>query len=371
VLIQSVIADKKVISRSANESEKMRKQDSERPHFLTFPISHLFIPPGRGELEFKYTALSYTAPEKNRFKYRLEGLDADWVDAGNRRAAFYNNTPPGDYTFRVIACNNDGVWNTIGSSVKLTLHPHYWQTWWFKSFGAIACLSLVASSARYLTKRRLRWKLQQLEQQHAVEKERTRIARDMHDDLGARLTQIMLMSDHSKQKETMDEVRVTLGKISHTARNVVDNLDALVWSANPVNDSIDKLIAYIYEFAPAFLQMSSVRCRFDVPDEIPDGPLSAEVRHNLFLVIKETLHNIVKHAGASNVDIALRHEANVLTVTIKDNGKGFLPESISTFGNGLKNMEQRMKQVGGSFCLTSAPGKGTRVRMEIPLHLNP
>ena len=143
------------------------------------------LPPGRGEWEIHYTALSFQAANKNRFRYKLDGVDPDWVDADTRRVAYYNNIAPGTYTFHVTACNNNGIWNPTGTKLKLTLHPHYWQTWWFKSFIVIASLSTAAAGARYVTTKRMQLKLERIEQQHAIERERTRIAKDIHDDLGA------------------------------------------------------------------------------------------------------------------------------------------------------------------------------------------
>ncbi|MGI8967038.1 MAG: two-component regulator propeller domain-containing protein, partial [Limisphaerales bacterium] len=152
------------------------------------------FPPGRGELEFHYTALSFSAPEKNLFKYKLEGVDSDWVEAGTRRIAHYNNVKPGDYNFRVQGCNNDGVWNEEGASLAVVLLPHFWQAKWFIGFVTLLAVSFVAGTVRYATWKKVQEKLFHLEQQHVLEKERTRIARDMHDDLGARLSEILLLS---------------------------------------------------------------------------------------------------------------------------------------------------------------------------------
>jgi len=334
-------------------------------HSPTYPLT---VPPGRGELEFHYTALSYTVPEKNRFKYKLEGFDSDWVEAGTRRTAFYNNTPPGSYTFRVIAGNNDGVWNELGENVKFTLQPHLWQRWWFRFLVAVTGLFFAASGARYVTKKRMQLRFKRLEQQHTIEKERSRIARDMHDDLGAHLTEILLLSNLTrKNKDQAAEVETYVAKISDVAQGVIDSLHAIVWAVNPKNDTLDKLILYICDHAQSFLKLSSIRCRLDMPLEQPQSPLSSEVRHNLFLVVKEALNNIAKHAQASEVWLRFEIDGPVFSLSIEDNGKGFSPAAATETGNGLQNMRKRIENVGGEFSLSSQPGKGTRIQLAMPL----
>lgn len=313
--------------------------------------------------------MSFTAPEENQFRYKLEGYDRDWVDAGARRAAYYNNLSPGDYTFRVMACNNDGVWNSHGPTVVLSLQPHLWQTLWFRFAVTSLGLCLAAATARYATRKRMQAQLLQLEQQHAIEKERTRIAQDMHDDLGVRLSEILLLSDLTHRNHGKPgEVQALTGKISCAARELVDNLDAIVWAVNPKNDSLDKFSDYLCENVPMYLKMSGIQCSFDVSPDLPARPLSSELRHNLFLVVKEALHNVVKHAQATRVEIQLRLLDNSVIVGIADNGRGLPEKAGSNFGNGLSNMADRLKRVGGSLELASEPGKGTRISLRVPLH---
>ncbi|MDB6025410.1 MAG: putative two-component system sensor kinase, partial [Verrucomicrobiales bacterium] len=265
VVIREVLADKKV-QRSKFKVQSRKDSNATASSTLNFEPETLNLSPGRGELEFRYTALSYAAPEKNHFKYKLAGFDADWVDAGTRRSAFYNSVPPGSYEFQVIACNNDGVWNSRGANVKLSLEPHYWQTNWFRVFIALASVGLVASSARSVTRKRMQTKLQQLEQQHAIEKERTRIAQDMHDELGARLTEIRVLSDLTeKKKDQPTEVATQSRRISNASGELIRNLHSIVWAVNPANDSLEKLADYICGFAQPFLKVASIRCRLERP----------------------------------------------------------------------------------------------------------
>lgn len=328
----------------------------------------LEIPPGRGELEFHYTALGFRVPEKNCFKYQLEGADSDWIDAGTRRFAHYNNIYPGTYHFRVRACNSDGIWNETGASLAIVLQPHVWETLWFRVLVAVLAIGIVGGTARHFTKVRMQRKLELLEQQHAIEKERSRIAQDMHDEVGARLTEIMLMSDRAQDgKNDPDKAASSLSRISTTARAVVDGLDALVWTVNPKNDSLDNLANYLCEYAQGFLEASGIQCRFDVPGELPHIPLSSEVRHNVLLVVKEALNNAAKHSRATEVSLGIQVDDEALRVSIEDNGRGFDQSVTSSRGNGLQNMDKRMRNIGGTLELSSEPGKGTRIRLQIPL----
>lgn len=364
VQIEEVISDKsRVLSLESKIDDIASTQDSK------LKTQNLVLEPGRGELEIRYTGLSLTDSEKNNFRYKLEGFDSDWIEASTRRIAYYNNLPPGNYTFKVTAANNDGVWNSLGSSIKLSLQPHVWQTWWFKGSVIFSGIFFVGAVVRFGTRKRLQFKLERLEQQHAVAKERTRIAQDMHDDLGARLTEILVLSNlTAKNKTRPDAVETHSGKISTAAQEVIDNLHSIVWAVNPKNDSLEKLWLYIREFAQSFLESSSLRCRFEFPEAIPNLPLSSEVRHNLFLVVKEAANNIVKHAQASEVMISLCLTATTAVFHIVDNGRGFHADETSSFGNGLQNMRKRMENVGGSLELNSQPGKGTRIELKLPLH---
>lgn len=326
------------------------------------------VPPGRGNVEIHYTALSFQVPEENEFKYRLEGADADWVEAGTRRVAYYNNLPPGEYTFRVMGCNNDGIWNSLGSSVQVSLQPHYWQTWWFKSLSSLSGVVLVGGFVRFVTRKRLERKLLVLEKEKAVANERTRIAQDMHDELGARLSEILHASDpEHRNRSDFDELKKMTGKIHGATRDLVDNLDAIVWAVNPKHDTLDRTLVYMSDYAQTFLESAGIRCCFDVPDELPPVPFSSETRHNLFLVLKEALNNVVKYADASTVTFQVEVTAVILVMTIHDNGKGFLRTTVSSFSNGLENMEARTNKIGGTFQLSSEPGMGTRVELRIPL----
>jgi signal transduction histidine kinase len=336
----------------------------------------LTIPPGRGDLEIHYTTTSLEEPEKNRFKYKLDGIDSDWVEV-TRRVAYYNNLRPGNYQFHVIACNNDGVWNHAGASVALVLRPHLWQTWWFRGTAALLAALLAAGIARYLTRRNIQQELQRLEKQHAVEQERIRIARDMHDEIGAKLTKISFLGALAKRKISLpDEAGTQIDKMSQTARDVIRALDEIVWAVNPANDSLEDLATYLCRNATEFFDNSPIVCQFNIPAELPAWRLGMDVRHNLLLAAKDALNNVLKHSGATKVHVQISVVSEWFEVEIADNGRGFaqsdaangsgsVSKKPSRVGNGLANMRQRLESIGGRCYVESRAGEGTRILFRI------
>jgi signal transduction histidine kinase len=335
------------------------------------PGGRLKIPPGRHRLEFQYAGLSFAAPEKVAFQHRLDGLDADWIEAGTKRSADYDYLPPGNYTFRVIACNNDGVWSDPGASLAFTMLPYFWQTAWFRGLALTGLLLLAGGGAWYGTRRRMSQKLERVERQRALERERTRIAKDIHDDLGASLTRINLLSQ-SARRDLLDgqPILKNLDQICTTARQLTRAMDEIVWAVDPQHDTLDSVASYLGILIHEQTGDSGIRCRLDFPVYLPAWPVTAEVRHNLFLAFKEALHNMVKHSGATEVHIAFALEPAGFAVTISDNGRGFDPSAIPggrPHRNGLVNMRQRLTEIGGRCGIESRPGEGARVTFSLPV----
>ena len=330
----------------------------------------LIVPPNHGELEFRFTALDLRAPEKCRFKYKLDGSDADWINAGTLRVAHYNNVSPGRHDFHVIACNKDGIWNQEGASVFLFLRPHVWQTWWFQILVVAAIMGTAGAVVRLILWQKVKQKMALLEMQHSVEKERSRISRDIHDDLGATLTQITLLSDLAQREAGQPQkVNQYTAQISQTTRELVQAMDEIVWAVNPRNDSLPRAAGYVLQYAEKFFAGTNVRCWFDSPDELPDQSLSSETRHHLFLAAKEALNNVARHSGATEVWVRWKPLNGELQLSIEDNGKGFAARPDAQFRNGLANMKRRMEEAGGEFELASISGKGTTVRLKLPLRI--
>jgi ligand-binding sensor domain-containing protein/signal transduction histidine kinase len=342
----------------------------------------LKVPPGKQHLELQYTALSLTDPKKVRFRYKLEGLESTWNEAEAKRTADYSYIPPGRYEFHVIACNNDGVWNNEGVSLAVTVMPYFWQTRWFMALVALTTLGSVAGSVRYAVKRKLQQKIERIERERAVEVERGRIANDIHDHLGAGLTEIVILGELAQNPEGSEEaVQADIRRVTEKARALTHSLDEIVWAVNPENDMLDNFVSYACNFVDDYLQVAKIRCRLDVPAYLPEIPLTANIRHNLFMVLKEALNNVVKHAKASEVWIQIAVELEKFSITVRDNGKGFLLETMADGGagptaegsnrglrrNGLTNMRKRMHTMGGEISLESRPGHGTQVQLTVYL----
>ena len=271
--------------------------DGHTINMTAVPPSGLKLAPDHRRLEFEFTALSLASPGKVRFKYRLHGLDRDWVDSGTRRSATYSQLPPGRYRFQCIACNGDGAWNTVGAELAFSVLPFFWQKWWFRSAGVLGVLLATAWAVRHETRRRMQHRFVLLEQERAIEEERTRIARDIHDDIGANLTRITLLSQSMPAGlDRSAEAADILQQIFGTAREITHSLDEIVWAVDPRHDSFESLICYMAKFAQDFLGAAHVACRLDLPVRVPDIALGTDIRHHLFLAFaKEALNNAVKH----------------------------------------------------------------------------
>jgi signal transduction histidine kinase/ligand-binding sensor domain-containing protein len=325
------------------------------------------LPPRPGPIEIHYTLPSLKAPDRLRFRYRLLGAEDTWVDAQSQRYASYSNLPPGHYRFEVAARENDApeVSETM-AVLPFTIRAAWWETIWFR--GAMIGLGALAIAwvVRMLVLRRVRARMRLLEQQHAVERERARIARDMHDDLGASLTQIALASQLARLSPPA-ETTGHLDDISAIARRTVGALDEIVWMVNPRNDTLTAAVEYLGQYAVDFLSAADIVCELDIPRELPCFPLPTQARHHLFLVVKETLNNVVKHAAASTVQFKAEADENRLRLTIADNGHGFAMGRERAGSDGLLNMQSRLAELGGTCRIESAPGAGTRVIFEVPL----
>ncbi len=341
--------------------------------------STLRIQPGRHRFELQYTGLSFDALDQMRFRYRLEGLDADWVEAGSRRTAFYNYVPPGNYRFRVIACNGDGAWNETGATLALIISPYFWQKPWVIGLTCLGLLISVGGGARLAEKRKLHSRMKRLEQERALESERARIARDLHDEMGAKLCRISFLSEHARRTAgTPSEVQQQIDSISDASREVLHSLDEIVWAVNPKNDSLEHLVSYIGQYAQDYFQMTGIECEVDISPQFPPHPLSSQVRHHLFLAAHEAFTNLLKHSGATRARVAMTCGDGTFELTASDNGRGFdlanresRAAEITDSGNGLRNMRQRMADIGGRCEIQTGSAKGTTIHFILPLKALP
>jgi ligand-binding sensor domain-containing protein/signal transduction histidine kinase len=356
-------------SASAAQTEKVENSASK--------IETLRLAPGKHRIELRYTGLSFDAPEQMRFRYRLEALDSDWVDAGTRRTAFYNYVPPGKYQFHVLACNANGIWNETGADLALNVPPRFWQSWWFIGIMILSLLAFVGAVGRLIEKRRLQHRLRYLEQERALERERARIAQDLHDEMGAKLCRISFLSEHTRRSENMpSELKRQIVFISDASREMLHSLDEIVWAVNPQNDMLEHVVSYIGHYAHEYFQDTGIDCEVDMPTQLPPNPVSSQMRHHLLLAVHEAFTNILKHSGATRCRVAIDYDgAAVLKVTVSDNGHGFdlsdieskNAESTAVMGNGLRNMRRRLADIGGECLIKSEFRQETTVIFILPL----
>ncbi|HEX2749343.1 MAG TPA: two-component regulator propeller domain-containing protein [Verrucomicrobiales bacterium] len=329
----------------------------------------LEIPPGPHSLELRWTAPCLISGEKMRYSTRLSGLERNWSPPGPLASATYGTLAPGHYEFLVRACNHDGTWSLSPASVSITVHPYWWQRTDVRVAGGFLAAGALSLAVWLIARARHRRHLAREELRRVRETERSRIARDLHDDLGASLTEIsMLATSVPAAAQGPDALRGRLSAISGRARSLVEALDEIVWAVNPRHDTADSLAIYLTGYTRDFLTASDIECTFDVPSPLPHIPLDAEPRHSLFLSLKEVLNNIVRHSGATRVRFSLRAGGDSLEITVEDNGRG-LKAPADNGGDGLTNLRQRLDSLGGVCEVTSQEGAGTTVRMRLPVPL--
>lgn len=318
------------------------------------------------KLQFEFSVLCLSTPRHVQTQYRLDGLDTEWLPAGNSTIASYARLPPGNYAFRVRAVTGLGAGEQIEDSVLLTVPRPWWQQG--ITVGTALCLLVggVAVIARAWSTRRLRRRLEGLQREHAIERERARIARNIHDDVGASLTHISLLTQTTRGDHAPEQLQ----RIHETTREITRSLDEIVWAIDPQHDTLESFAGYLGSYAQRYLQAANIRCRLEIPEQLPTSPLTSQMRHDLFLCCREALHNVVKHAHASAVTLRMGAESKRLTISIEDDGVGLGDPGKTSppgSGNGLRNMDQRMQALGGSFRIAPNPARGARVTLSIPL----
>jgi len=297
---------------------------------------------------FEFASLNYTNPVKNQYAYKLSGYDKNWVQCGTRRYTSYTHLDPGAYVFTVKGSNNDGKWNEAGTSISIIIRPPYWQTWWFRSFVAAVIIGLVVLFHNYRVARVLE-----------IERLRVRIATDLHDEIGSNLSAIALQSDLVRSGVTMgDKGNDRLVEISRSARQMANDLRDIVWAINPGLDRLSDIVDRMRIIASAML--GGISYTFQGQNGTSTDRLKIEFRRSILLMYKEVLHNIVKHARATQVCIVINEETGCFTITIEDNGVGF-DTALPSSGYGLSSLKSRASSIGATLEIVSSPEKGTRV----------
>lgn len=321
----------------------------------------LTLPHNRNSITLTFAALSFTRIDKLSYYYKLEGANSDWQRMDGPLQVNYTLLPPGKYTFMVRARNEEGIYSPNITSLKINILPPFWRTIWF--FGLVVLC--IAGALYYLYRLRIRRLLQ-------VEKIRTRLARDLHDDMGSTLSTINILSNMAAKKIDSDQKTSQdyMSRISDSSSRIMEAMDDIVWSINPVNDSMRKILARMKEFAGNVLEASDIEYSFTVDEAVKEMTFDMEWRREIFLVFKEAINNIAKYAKATQVDITLRRQKNMLVMIITDNGIGFSADKDQTAslrGNGLRNMRKRAEAMNGSLEIITAPKSGASVVLQIPL----
>ena len=340
--------------------------------------SEIRVSPGKENLEIRYTAPSLINSDRIRFRYKLEGLDRDWVDAGTRRIAYYTHLPPGHYSFHVTAANSDGLWNNDGRSLAVTVLPPFYRTWWFITIALLATAGIVVLAWKY----RVAQLKHANELQHAFsreliasqERERKRIAAELHDSLGQHLVVIKNLALLSLDKEICDQAsRPRIEEICDEAAQALGEVREISYNLRPYQLGRIGLTKAIEAVVRRAAGATEIMFHADI-DSI-DSTLNADSEINFYRIVQECLNNVVKHSQATVADVTVRRSATRLVLSVQDNGKGFTPDGTSRRdgtqgGFGLLGIAERAQLLGGKMSSRSAPGQGTTITVEISLSEN-
>jgi ligand-binding sensor domain-containing protein/two-component sensor histidine kinase len=311
----------------------------------------------QNSITIEYSALSFLQRDKMVYYTKMEGVDDEWQRVDRYSTSNYTLLPPGNYIFKVRCENADGISSKNITSLRIYVRPPFWQQEWFIMLGIFALAALIYLAHRV--------RVNQLMQ---MEKVRGRIARDLHDDMGSTLSTINILSEMAKMKVGKDTEKTSeyISKISDNSNRMMEAMDDIVWSINPMNDSMQRITARMREFATGVLEAKDIEVLFTVDEKVKDLRLDMESRRDFFLIFKEAVNNIAKYSGCRRTYIDITVNAHKLVMQIRDDGKGFDVQQADS-GNGLSNMKKRAESIKGTLAIESIPGIGTKVRLEAPL----
>ena len=352
----AVITDIKIINKSAVPGEKSILKKA------AYLADTLRLNYQQSVITFDLANMDFINPDIFSYAYQLENFDKDWIIINDRNSITYTNLDPGTYYLHIKQANHLGVWNQQPETIVLIIDPPWYKTGWFRLLAGVLIIGMILIVVRFYTNRKLQKQKAFLEKQKAIELERMRISTELHDDMGGELSAICLLSEMNSSAISPQQ---QLSKISSSSGDLVQKMNEIVWALNVNNDSLQSLIAYIRRYSVKYLDDVGIECSFKQPGNIPEKELDGKTRRNIFLVIKETLNNVVKHAHATTVNITIDLQDS-LHITIHDNGKGIPQEMIQNgTGNGLRNMQQRVQELQGKMEIKNH--QGTAVQFIIPL----
>ena len=345
VLPQVVITDFQIMNKhiAVSENSPLKNSITETKEIVLSYSDNVF--------SFEFAALHFAQPFENTYKYMLEGFDKEWQLSGTRRFVTYTNLDPGEYYFHVKGANNDGLWSEPGTVLKVVIVPPFWHRWWF-----IVTMCLLISALIYLG---FYLRMRQL---LAIERIRFNIAADLHDDIGTKLTEISMLSDmvyHFAPEQLKPEYE-NVNKIGNIARSMIDNLSDIIWLIKPEQDTLKVLFFKLKDSFEEILSMSNILLYFGDLDILDSIKLTMEQRKNLLRIIKEALHNSIKHSQCHHIWLSAEMIGKELHINVKDDGKGF-DTGAKTERNGLVNMKKRAENIKGKLWIHSELNKGTTV----------
>lgn len=318
------------------------------------PEETLVLRPGENVFSISFAALNFSQPEKNRYAYKLEGFDPDWVFT-DQPMGTYTNLDGGNYTFRVRASNNDGVWNELGASVSVKVIPPFRETWYFTALLILLAGGLVSAILIY-----------RQQQRHRLDAIRERIARDLHDDMGSTLSSIRFFSEFARSKVANPEVSPILQRISESAASLSESMQDIIWAINTKNEQLDDLITRMRQFGFKMLEARGIELKVQVSDSFRSARLSIGQRRNIYLIFKEAVNNAAKYSNCTQVKLYIALIKSDLRMEIEDNGTGFDEQDIER-GHGLTNMRKRAAEIGGDLRIESSTGQGARIQLNVKL----
>ena len=306
-------------------------------------------------ISFSYAALNYTQSYKNRYAYRLEGLETKWIDAADRRFAAYANIGPGTYTFHVKASNNNGVWNEKGAKITFIISPSWWNTWWFYTLAVI----LVAAIIYTLFRLRLQQEIKAMEV-------RNTISRDLHDEVGSTLSSIGFLSSMALNDADENNAKIlgTLNNINESSTRMLDVMNDIIWNIQPKNETVKNILARMVSFASDILEAKKINLHINIAENLDHLQLGLTERHNFYMIYKEAINNLAKYSNAAEAWVSLEFKHPYLVLEIRDNGRGFDPKNIRD-GNGLRNMQSRAEKIGALYNLRTVLNEGTRITVQL------
>jgi len=326
----------------------------------------LRLPPGPHRIEIDFAVPCFTDPRNLLIRHRLEGADPDWNDTDNARTISYSGLAPGTYRLLITAANGPNSWTPTPATLVFRVPPAWWQTAWFRIGAALLAGLLLVLIVRKWSQHHLRQRLQRLERDQALEQERARIARDLHDDLGGRLTALQLLAARLPRAAPKD-LPEGLQLLAERAHRLNSDVHGIVWLMTPRESSLQNLAEFLRRYASELFKNTQIHCETDDPEGVPAHPISPDAQHHVFFVAKEALTNVLKHAEASQVQVDFACDQRCFRCTIRDNGHGFDPARTALDGNGLRNMQTRLREIKGELHVASTPGEGTTVTISLPI----